>query len=1151
MLLVGGGGSAWAVNYSLDFESDNGDYVELANESSFDFSGSSMSTSMWIKAESFASGWTGVVTKGDSAWRMQLNNNSGTVTANFAATSALDGITTQAVDSADASPAAITLSTGQWYHLAGVINVDAGVRKIRVYVNGVETEAGTSATINTNNIAVTIAENLGTGTALERHFDGIIDEVAIWGEALTADEITALYNSGVPISAASNSGNYSSSTGLVSYFTMNSNSGTGSTLTDDSTNSNTGTITGATWSSDAPDTTSPTLSSSTPIDNSTGVGLNDNIVLTFSEAVDAESGNIVIKDSGGSVFETIDVTSGQVTGSGTTTITVNPSSALSAATDYYVTIDATAFDDASSNSYAGISSATTLNFTTASTIVCSGAETITTASSIRYDASAGTCTISDTTTTLTGDDDITFTVPGTGSTLNVYFGTGSSSNQTDHTGCQLGSTTISSGATCRKTDTGQNSNWQSTVNRTNAGGYDVVLSATLATVGNPISSYDITAASIEIGSTAPTVVSVSSDTAAGNYSAGDVIDIDVTFSEVVTVSGTPQITLETGSTDQVVDYASGSGTAILTFSYTVQSGDTSSDLDYTSTSALALNGGTIQDADSNNATLTLASPGASGSLAANEALVIDNAVPTITGTTVASDNSTIDVTFSEAVYNATGGSGALETSDFSLSLSGGTATLSSATPSSISISSNVYTLGLSLSGSADGNETITVEPSSSTAIYDGADNAASTSQSNNTVSLNSGALPSPLEKADVVSSVKAWTNAASRWAGDNLDIITKRLTWLERHKDTTQTSHQGIKLHFENEVINAVMNTTPESKQAIVGKINQHLDPTQKAIALLENTEAALVASGEAVASDAQLIAVNEAARLREDLIGSLNPSFGTVVDDWSVWSAGEITIGKTDATYSASEQDLDAQTISLGFDKPMDNNGLMGVVLSIGQSNTDIGSSTTNVKSDNYALSSYRVFKQDSNTTIETVAGLGHLKFDTLRKDGSDTLAGKRNANQVFASATLRDETIERNDWSISPYGRASLAYTRLDKFSETGAATALTYHKQTLKETKLYVGADMNYLITINNGTIKPFVNLEYSADLSDGSNATMNYNTEDTSYTLNLDRKATSNWKLGLGADLYTEDEWDSSISYERTEAVNAGYSDSLAIKIGLKF
>ena len=88
------------------------------------------------------------------------------------------------------------------------------------------------------------------------------------------------------------------------------------------------------------------------------------------------------------------------------------------------------------------------------------------------------------------------------------------------------------------------------------------------------------------------------------------------------------------------------------------------------------------------------------------------------------------------LFNTNGGSGALEASDFSLSISGGNATLSSATPSSISISGNVYTLGINLSSNmVYGNETITVTPVANS-IYDLAGNAASTSQSNNTATLN-------------------------------------------------------------------------------------------------------------------------------------------------------------------------------------------------------------------------------------------------------------------------------------------------------------------------------------------------------------------------------------------------------------------------------
>ena len=121
---------------------------------------------------------------------------------------------------------------------------------------------------------------------------------------------------------------------------------------------------------------------------------------------------------------------------------------------------------------------------------------------------------------------------------------------------------------------------------------------------------------------APTVSSVSSTAANGTYEETDVIPITVTFNKIVYVTGTPQITLETGATDRTVDYTSGSGSTALTFNYTVQSGDNSSDLDYTSTSALALNSGTIKSVAGVAATLTLPAPGASGSLGANKALVI-------------------------------------------------------------------------------------------------------------------------------------------------------------------------------------------------------------------------------------------------------------------------------------------------------------------------------------------------------------------------------------------------------------------------------------------------------------------------------------------------------------------------------------------------
>jgi hypothetical protein len=114
-----------------------------------------------------------------------------------------------------------------------------------------------------------------------------------------------------------------------------------------------------------------------------------------------------------------------------------------------------------------------------------------------------------------------------------------------------------------------------------------------------------------------------------------------------------------------------------------------------------------------------------------------NEPPVITATTLSNDNGSINVTFSEPVFISADASNTLplEVNDFALSISGGTATLSSTTPSSISVNGNTYTLGLPISGAINGSETVTVVPIINS-IYDSGAATASTTQSNNTVSLH-------------------------------------------------------------------------------------------------------------------------------------------------------------------------------------------------------------------------------------------------------------------------------------------------------------------------------------------------------------------------------------------------------------------------------
>ncbi|MEG3874337.1 DUF4347 domain-containing protein, partial [Microcoleus sp. Z1_B5] len=142
----------------------------------------------------------------------------------------------------------------------------------------------------------------------------------------------------------------------------------------------------------------------------------------------------------------------------------------------------------------------------------------------------------------------------------------------------------------------------------------------------------------------PTITSVSAANPNGTYSIGTNIDITVQFSAIVNVTNTPQLSLSLAGAAPVADYLSGTGTNTLTFRYTIAAGDNTADLDYLSTTALSLSGGTIKNATNGDAILTLPTLGAANSLGVNKDLVIDT-VPPIVFLTPDSPLTTINAPF--------------------------------------------------------------------------------------------------------------------------------------------------------------------------------------------------------------------------------------------------------------------------------------------------------------------------------------------------------------------------------------------------------------------------------------------------------------------------------------------------------------------------
>jgi hypothetical protein len=130
--------------------------------------------------------------------------------------------------------------------------------------------------------------------------------------------------------------------------------------------------------------------------------------------------------------------------------------------------------------------------------------------------------------------------------------------------------------------------------------------------------------------TAPKVVGITSSSPAGVLKVGDTITIQVALSKPVTVTGSPRLKLNVGDM-RFAEYAGGSSSSLLSFTYTVQAGDVTSRLDVFNATPFRLNGGEVLDAAGNRADFRFVAPGQPGTLSASKVISVDGLVPVVLG----------------------------------------------------------------------------------------------------------------------------------------------------------------------------------------------------------------------------------------------------------------------------------------------------------------------------------------------------------------------------------------------------------------------------------------------------------------------------------------------------------------------------------------
>jgi len=594
-------------------------------------------------------------------------------------------------------------------------------------------------------------------------------------------------------------------------------------------------------------------------------------------------------------------------------------------------------------------------------------------------------------------------------------------------------------------------------------------------------------------------------------------NIVLTFSEAVDVeSGNITIKKTSGdSTVETIDVTSSKVTGSGTTTITVNPDTT---LDAATGYYVLIDATAFDDVDGGSYA------GITSKTVLNFTTIADATGPTMTITAAEgvdgfkSDDATLSLTFTSNEA----------TSNFAV----GDITVSNGTLSNFTaVSSTVYTATLTPTAAGE----VTIDVAAGTFTDAAGNNNTAATQFNWTYGSD------PTKKADVMGNIQASSNAAIGFTSTSIKSVQNRLDWLRRNKDAEKTSYQGIKVDFNNPILDYVVN-------------NNSIDFTKLTHQAVAHTNTSAQMNNPVIQTAISQMKMNksvsEMMKQVDDKyqVVSLNPnqSAGPLFNDWSIWTEGKIIVGSLDGSNGSADQDSDTLNIAIGIDRPTANAGLIGVALNVGMDDVEVGSVGSGIKSKNISLSLYNIFKTQNLLDVETQFGIGRMSIDTTRKDGSQTLTGDRDVRMPFASVAIRNKPFQYQSVSLTPYGRAEWAYIELDSYTENGGNLALQYDKQKINRYMLFVGSDVNYETSFASGTLKPFAAFEYGLDLTSNSDVSMNYAGVNTKYQTQLEKMAASNLMLRLGLDYKREDETNFSISYQRQEAIGAGNSDSIQFK-----
>ncbi len=351
----------------------------------------------------------------------------------------------------------------------------------------------------------------------------------------------------------------------------------------------------------------------------------------------------------------------------------------------------------------------------------------------------------------------------------------------------------------------------------------------------------------------------------------------------------------------------------------------------------------------------------------------------------------------------------------------------------------------------------------------------------------------PTSNKDDVASIESQSDATKKIIQHTTYPVINRMEWLRRNSRRINLTNQNIKFQFNNEILNT---------------LSSSLIP---------------------------LYFSNDG-----------NSESNYTNSNWSFWSEGNISIGRTGDSTTSSFKNIKTSGITLGADKKGEDDIMRGIALRFGADDVDVGDLGSALDMSSFSLTFYESKPKGEQRFTDNLIGLSFLNSNLINNSGSSSTDGERYGEQLYGSLSLRD-TFSKNRLNFTPKLKINYGITHLAAYTETGATGLnLKYNDQYIGNFTSSVGTSLDNTYDFKKGSFIPYFDFEYYADMSPSSQQKFSYVSNGETFILENINNSTHNFMSAIGFDFISENGLTLMTKYTRDQSQN-NKNDSFIIAL----